>query len=98
MFITVIVLIISNSPLSDLYHSLLHTHIEVRVAEYNINQPLYHWVNDGLMAIFFLLIGIEVKREVLEGDLSTWKRATLPLVAAAGGVVMPALIYLDRRP
>jgi NhaA family Na+:H+ antiporter len=73
IFITIIVLIISNSPLSQLYHSLLSTHVEIRISEFHIDKALYHWVNDGLMAIFFLLIGIEVKREVLEGDLSSWK-------------------------
>jgi NhaA family Na+:H+ antiporter len=94
MIVTVLVLLISNSSLAHLYHSILHIDIEVRFADFSINKHLYHWVNDGLMAIFFLLIGIEVKREILEGDLSSWKRAVLPLVAAVGGVVMPASIYI----
>ena len=94
IFVTIIALILSNSPLSDLYTSFLHTPIEIRVGSLQIDKHLYHWVNDGLMAIFFLLIGLEVKREVFEGDLSSWSQAALPGVAAIGGMAVPALVYV----
>ncbi|EFG9941272.1 Na+/H+ antiporter NhaA, partial [Escherichia coli] len=81
-----IALIVANSPLGPAYESLLHAYIG----------PLSvgHWINDGLMAVFFLLVGLEIKRELLDGQLSTWSRRALPGIAAAGGMLVPALIYL----
>jgi Na+:H+ antiporter, NhaA family len=78
-------LIVANSPLSDTYFSTLKAYVG----------PLSvsHWINDGLMAIFFLLVGLEVKRELLDGQLSTWERRVLPGAAAAGGMIVPALIF-----
>lgn len=84
----------ANSPLKDAYVHLFETPLQVRIDGLNIDKPLSLWVNDGLMAIFFLVIGLEVKREVLEGALSSWRTASLPIFAAVGGMAVPALIYL----
>ena len=79
-------LIIANSPLAPAYFAALKAYIgPLNVA---------HWVNDGLMAVFFLLVGLEIKREFLDGQLSTWPRRVLPGIGAAGGMLVPALIYL----
>ena len=94
IFVTIVALILSNSPLSGLYTSFLHTPIEIRVGALQIDKHLYHWVNDGLMAVFFLLIGLEVKREVFEGHLSSWSQVALPGIAAVGGMLVPALVYV----
>ncbi|NOY77062.1 MAG: Na+/H+ antiporter NhaA [Calditrichaeota bacterium] len=94
MAATVLALVFSNTPLSSIYKSFLHIPVEVRVGALHLDKSLYHWVNDGLMAIFFLLIGLEVKREVLEGHLSSIRQAALPGIAALGGMAVPAAIYL----
>ncbi len=94
ILVTIVALILSNSSLSGFYTSFLHTPIEIRIGSLQIDKHLYHWVNDGLMAIFFLLIGLEVKREVFEGHLSTWSQAALPVFAAIGGMLVPALVYV----
>lgn len=94
IFVTILALILRNSPLTELYNSFLHTPVEVRFGALNIAKPLFLWINDGLMAIFFFLVGLEVKREVLEGELSSWSKASLPIVAAIGGMVVPALVYV----
>ena len=93
IFVTILALILSNSSLADLYTAFLHTPIEIRIGDFQIDKHLYHWVNDGLMAIFFLLIGLEVKREVFEGHLSSLSQIALPGIAAIGGMAIPALIY-----
>ncbi|TKD35786.1 MAG: Na+/H+ antiporter NhaA [Mesorhizobium sp.] len=79
-------LIVANSPLSQAYFDALHAYLG----------PLSvsHWINDGLMAVFFLLVGLEIKREMLDGQLSTWPRRVLPGIAAAGGMLVPALVYI----
>ncbi|AFK70733.1 Na(+)/H(+) antiporter NhaA [Pseudomonas putida SJTE-1] len=89
----VLALIINNSPLSDLYGGLLDVPVAVQVGALNIAKPLLLWINDGLMALFFLLIGLEVKREVVDGHLSKPSQVILPATAAVGGMVVPALIY-----
>ncbi|AZO26296.1 MULTISPECIES: Na+/H+ antiporter NhaA [Mesorhizobium] len=87
-------LIVANSPLAGTYFAILHAYLG----------PLSvsHWINDGLMAVFFLLVGLEIKREMLDGQLSTWPRRVLPGIAAAGGMVVPALVYVlinrDNQP
>jgi Na+:H+ antiporter, NhaA family len=86
-------LLLSNSPLAWVYDALLRTPVSVRIGAFSIDKPLLLWINDGLMAIFFFLIGLEVKREVLVGDLSSVRRAILPLIAAVGGMAVPAVIY-----
>lgn len=79
-------LIIANSPLRSGYEAVLHSNLGPL--------SLAHWINDGLMALFFLLVGLEIKREMLDGQLSTWPRRVLPGIAAAGGMAVPALVYL----
>ena len=90
----ILALIIANTPLSGLYAKLLDVTIGVQVGGLMINKPLFLWVNDGLMAVFFLLIGLEVKRELLEGELSSPKKLLLPFLAAIGGMIVPATIYV----
>ncbi|PZV38073.1 Na+/H+ antiporter NhaA [Mesorhizobium kowhaii] len=86
MVAAALALIVANSPLSETYFAALRAYLG----------PLSvsHWVNDGLMAVFFLLVGLEIKREMLDGQLSTWPRRALPGIAAAGGMVVPALVYV----
>ncbi|MGI8404668.1 MAG: Na+/H+ antiporter NhaA, partial [Thermomicrobiales bacterium] len=83
---TVLALIVANSPLFSSYDHVLHLHIAGLSVE--------HWINDGLMAIFFLLVGLEIKRETIGGELSTWGSRVLPGVAAAGGMALPAIMFL----
>lgn len=87
-------MVLANSPLSGLYQGFLDTPMQLRLGALDINKPLLLWINDGLMALFFLLIGLEVKRELLEGALSSVSKASLPTFAAIGGMVVPAAIYL----
>ena len=94
MFVTTAALLLKNSPLSAAYDAFLHTPVEVRFGALHIVKPLLLWVNDGLMAVFFLLIGLEVKREIMEENLSSWSQAALPVIAAVGGMAVPALIYI----
>ena len=94
IFITIIALLLQNSGLSGLYSTFLHTHVEIRFGNLQIAKPLLLWVNDGLMAIFFFLIGLEVKREFLEGQLSSLGQIALPGLAALGGMVVPALVFV----
>ena len=94
IFTTILALVLSNTFMSSLYEYFLHIPVEIRIGSLHLDKSLYHWVNDGLMAIFFLLIGLEVKREILEGQLSSLSQITLPGFAAVGGMVVPAGIYL----
>lgn len=94
MFVTVAALLLKNSPLSAAYNAFLHIPVEVRFGALHLAKPLLLWINDGLMAVFFLLIGLEVKREIVEGNLSSWSQAALPVVAALGGMLVPAAVYI----
>lgn len=85
---------VANSPLATAYHALLELELMVSLGELVLSKPLLLWINDGLMAIFFLLIGLEVKREILEGQLSSPDQVLLPGVAALGGFMVPAAIYV----
>ncbi|WP_456431566.1 Na+/H+ antiporter NhaA, partial [Thermosulfuriphilus sp.] len=85
IFTTILALILSNSPAAPYYQHFRHIPLEIRIGNLHLAKPLYHWVNDGLMAIFFLLIGLEVKREILEGHLASIRQAVLPGVAALVG-------------
>ncbi|MBW8332552.1 MAG: Na+/H+ antiporter NhaA [Prolixibacteraceae bacterium] len=87
-------LIMANSPLSEFYKSLWEYKFTIGFDHYNISKTVSHWINDGLMAMFFFVIGLELKREVLGGELSNPKDAILPIFAGIGGMVVPALIYL----
>ena len=87
-------LILDNSPLNWLYDMLLSTPVAIQIGALEINKPLLLWINDGLMAIFFFLVGLEIKREVIEGRLSSLRYAMLPVIAAVGGMVVPAMIYI----
>ncbi|MGB5277790.1 MAG: Na+/H+ antiporter NhaA [Gammaproteobacteria bacterium] len=94
IFVTLLALLLKNSALSEIYNAFLHTPVEIRFGALHIDKPLYLWINDGLMAVFFLLIGLEVKREIIEGHLSTLSQVALPGIAALGGMVVPALFYI----
>ncbi len=91
-------LVWANSPWSDAYTSLWSTEASVRVGAANLSMDLGHWVNDGLMVAFFLVIGLEVRRELSVGELTDRRRVVVPLLAAVGGMVVPALIYLAINP
>ena len=86
MGVAALALVVANSPLAEAYFAALHAPVA--------GLDVLHWINDGLMAVFFLLVGLEIKREVVDGELSTWPRRILPGVAAAGGMLVPALVYL----
>ena len=92
-FAAILALALANSPLSFLYGGLLDTAVAVQIGALSISKPLLLWINDGLMAVFFFLIGLEVKREVLEGELSSPAQIVLPGLGAVGGIAAPAAIY-----
>ena len=87
-------LITVNSPLQSLYYDIKYTDIPISLGDFNFTKSVSHWVNDGLMAIFFFVIGLELKREILEGELSSFDRMVLPAIAAIGGMAAPALVYI----
>ncbi|HEV3400580.1 MAG TPA: Na+/H+ antiporter NhaA [Acidimicrobiales bacterium] len=87
-------LIWANSPWSGSYRSLWGTELSIRIGRFGLTEDLRHWVNDGLMAIFFFVVGLEIKRELVRGDLRDPRTAAMPAIAAAGGMVVPALLFL----
>lgn len=90
---TVVALIWANSGFAHTYHSFWETPLGLQIGHYVYELSLHHWINDALMAIFFFVVGLEIKREFLVGELSNWQKAVLPLAAALGGMLLPALIY-----
>jgi len=93
LFAAMLAMLAENSFASTYYEALLDLPVQIRIGDFEIAKPLLLWINDGLMAVFFFLIGLEVKREVLHGELSDPARVVLPIVGAAGGMMIPALIY-----
>ena len=94
LFAAVIALFISNSNFSDLYFNTLNNYIFIGINEIGLKLTVIHWINDALMAIFFSLLLLEIKREFLQGELSNIKQALLPIIAAVGGMLVPALVYV----
>lgn len=90
---TVIALVWANSPFAESYFHLWHTYISIHIDNFSLNYSLHHWINDGLMAIFFFVVGLEIKREFLVGELSSGQKAALPVAGALGGMIFPALLY-----
>lgn len=93
-FAAVLALILANSPLADLYEQVLKANLTIMIENFGVSKPLVLWVNDGLMAVFFLLVGLELKREVMDGQLSRPDQIALPALAALGGLAVPAIIYI----
>ena len=91
---TIIALVWINSDIGETYHGFWHTKISFTFGYFNISKTLLHWVNDGLMSLFFFTVGLEIKREILVGELATPKKALLPVIAALGGMIVPGLIYV----
>jgi Na+:H+ antiporter, NhaA family len=91
---TVVALLWANSPWAESYAALWQTKLTVGLGEFSLSKDLTHWINDALMAVFFLVVGLEIKRELLVGELSSVRSAALPIAAAVGGAVVPALIYI----
>ncbi len=95
MFMTIVALILANSPLADAYLHFFHTKIDFNVGSWTLSNSIHHWINDALMAFFFFIVGLEIKREILVGELSNVKVAILPILCALGGMLFPALIYMS---
>jgi len=93
MIMTVLALVLANTPLTESYAHFFHTKVDLSIGSWTLSNNIHHWINDGLMAIFFFIIGLEIKREILVGELSNIKVAILPILAAVGGMLFPALIY-----
>ena len=94
LFAAIIALIVSNSDLSTIYFSTLDKYIFIGIDKFGLKLSVLHWINDALMAIFFFFVTLEIKREFLQGELSDIKQALLPIIAAVGGMVVPALFYV----
>ena len=94
LFAAIIALIISNSVFSNSYFSILNEYLFIGINDFGLKLSVIHWINDGLMAIFFFFVTLEIKREFLQGELSNIKQALLPIIAAVGGMLVPALFYI----
>ena len=94
----IIALFLANGFLAEAYQHLIHTPVKVSIDAWSIDMSLHHWVNDGLMALFFFVVGLELKREIMVGELSDIRQAALPIIAAIGGMMVPALIYFAFNP
>jgi NhaA family Na+:H+ antiporter len=98
MLCAVVAIYIANSQWSEAYHQLLAIPLTIGIPGFQLSKSLLHWINDGLMAVFFFVIGLELKREILVGELANLKLAMLPIVAAVGGMLVPVLIYISFNP
>ena len=94
----IIALFLANGFLAEAYQHFIHISVGINVDAWKLNMSLHHWVNDGLMALFFFVVGLELKREIMVGELSDMRQAALPIIAAIGGMVVPALIYVAFNP
>lgn len=94
LFFTMVALIWANSSYGHYYHELWENYLTIGIGTFKLTDTILHWVNDGLMAIFFFVVGLEIKRELVAGELSSFKQASLPFAAAVGGMIIPALIYI----
>lgn len=94
----ILAIILSNSPWSEAFHHFWETNFSIGIGDRQLSKSLHHWINDGLMAIFFFVVGLELKREIISGELNNPRKAMLPIAAAIGGMVIPALIYLTFNP
>ena len=90
---TVVALVWANSPWAQSYHDFWHMHLAIQVGSFTLDESLAHWVNDGLMVIFFFVVGLEIKRELIAGELASARKAAIPIAAAVGGMAVPAAIY-----
>ncbi len=95
MLCGVVAMVIANSNWNDAYHRVLETTFAIGVPGFGLSMSLHHWINDGVMALFFFVIGLELKREILVGELANLKQAVFPIIAAIGGMVVPVLVYLS---
>jgi NhaA family Na+:H+ antiporter len=91
--VTVVAMLLANSPLAEPVQHFWETHVSIRVGTFALDESLLHWINDGLMTLFFFVVGLEIKREMVMGELAEPRKALLPVVAALGGMAMPALVY-----
>ena len=98
MVCLVIALLIANSPLAGIYQQIVHMPISLTIGDSGLEKSLLHWVNEGLMVLFFFVMGLEIKRAILVGELSSFRKAALPIVAALGGMIVPALLYYGINP
>jgi len=98
MLCAVIALVLANSQWNDTYHNFLELPLTIGVPGLSLSMTLHHWINDGLMAVFFFVIGLELKREIMAGELASPSQALLPIIAAIGGMVVPALLYISINP
>jgi NhaA family Na+:H+ antiporter len=94
----VIAFAFANSPFAEVYHAFWHTPLTIGFGTFSLSEPLHFWINDALMAVFFFVVGLEIKRELMVGELSTPSQASLPLAAAAGGMLLPGLLYTSLNP
>lgn len=94
MAVSLLALVVENSPLREGYEHFIHVPLSITLGGWTLERSIVHWINEGLMAFFFFVVGLEIKREVLVGELSAPRQAALPIIAAIGGMTMPALIYL----